>query len=580
MPLLDPSSIPALQVTINNALLPSEADEDLLEVTVEQTLGKSGRFTLRLLTWDMDRLEHTWVDDDLFAVGNKVEIKMGYSGALTSLLFGEITDLELTASAGQPPSLVVTGLDARHAMARGQKTRTFQDKSHADIAKLIAQENGLKAEVKGVTFKRPMVVQNNQSDLAFLHLLARESGCELSINGKKLHFRHRESSASSTLTLALDSGLLEFTPRISAASLVSSVEVRGMDVTQAKEVVGMAKANSLGKSVGTLSSDKLYGSQVRVITHQAVSQKSEADAFAQAELERLFSSAVTGSGSCFGTPGVQAGEVVRIEGVGKRFSGLYQVTSATHAFSRKGGYRTNFSVQGGTRGTEDPETTEELAASPGSSSRIHGVVTGRVTNTQDPDGLGRVKLALPWLDEKFESGWARVATPMAGGERGFYLPPEVEDEVLVMFEHGDVTAPYVVGSVWNGQNKPPAPNDDGKNNLRVLKSRSGHTFTLDDTQGEEKVILSDKTGKNLILIDSKNNSMSIQVDKDLTIQAQGEISVQSQGNMTLKSQGDLAVDCANLSIKARQSVALESPAGEVSIKGSKVTVNDGALEVV
>jgi uncharacterized protein involved in type VI secretion and phage assembly len=575
------SRIPQLKVSINNSPLPKALEEDVIEVTVEQTVGMSGRLTLRLLTWDMDKLQYTWVDDSRLAVGNKVEVQMGYSGQLTSLFFGEITDIELTATAGHPPSLVVTGLDARHTMARGQKTRAFTNKSHADIARTVAQQNGLRAQVKGVTLQREQVVQNNQSDLAFLNMLAREAGCELSIDGKTVHFRHMDGSADPTVTLTMETGLLEFSPRISATALVSAVEVRGMDLSNAEELVGSAKASSLGKRVGMTRSDKLYGDDVRIITNRAVNQKAEADAFALAELERIFAGAVTGSGSCFGDPKVRAGEVIELTGMGKRFSGVYQVTQASHVFSRsKEGYRTRFTVQGGTRGTQQPEASEELEAPSERSGRIYGVVVGRVTNTQDPDGLGRVKLLLPWLDKNLETGWARVATPMAGAARGFYLPPEVEDEVLVMFDHGDVTAPYVVGSIWNGKARPPAPNDDGKNNLRVLKSRSGHTFTLDDTEGEEKVVLSDKTGKNLILIDSKTNSMSIQVDKDLTIQAQGAISLESQGNMTLKAQGDLAVECANLSLKANASVALQSQTGEVAVKGMKVNVNDGALEVV
>src|SRR5437868_3604561 len=98
--------------------------------------------------------------------------------------------------------------------------------------------------------------------------------------------------------------------------------------------------------------------------------------------------------------------------------------------------------------------------------RISGVVVGVVTNNQgDPDGLGRVKVKFPWLSNEEESFWARVAAPMAGKERGFYFLPEVEDEVLVAFEQGDVRFPYVVGSLWNGKDAPPAKNDDGKNNV-------------------------------------------------------------------------------------------------------------------
>ncbi|HEX2224158.1 MAG TPA: phage baseplate assembly protein V, partial [Thermoanaerobaculia bacterium] len=124
-----------------------------------------------------------------------------------------------------------------------------------------------------------------------------------------------------------------------------------------------------------------------------------------------------------------------------------------------------------------------LAASSRETSRIYGVVVGVVTNNQDPEGLGRVKLRLPWLSAQAESDWARVISPMAGGDRGLYALPEVDDEVLVAFEHGRAELPYVLGSLWNGKDKPPAANEDGKNKLRVLKSRSGHRVRLDDTAG-------------------------------------------------------------------------------------------------
>src|SRR5664280_3415392 len=110
------------------------------------------------------------------------------------------------------------------------------------------------------------------------------------------------------------------------------------------------------------------------------------------------------------------------------------------------------------------------------SRRITGVVVGVVTNNQDPDGFGRVKVKFPWLSDVDESDWARVAAPMAGNKRGFYFLPEVDDEVLVAFEHGDVRFPYVLGALWNGKDAPPATNGDGKNNVRVIQSRSGHVI--------------------------------------------------------------------------------------------------------
>jgi phage baseplate assembly protein V len=212
--------------------------------------------------------------------------------------------------------------------------------------------------------------------------------------------------------------------------------------------------------------------------------------------------------------------------------------------------------------------------------RVYGVVVGVVTNNQDPEELGRVKVWFPWLADDGESNWARIASPMAGPERGLYFLPEVDDEVLVMFEHGQIDHPFIIGALWNGKDKPPATNGDGKNNLRVIKSRSGHTITLDDTADAEKITISDKTQKNTIVIDSKENTVTITSDKEVTVKAQGNITLDSSG-------GDLAIKCQSLSVDASKSVSIKAgQSGTVEANSglalkclAGVNVNDGALEV-
>jgi uncharacterized protein involved in type VI secretion and phage assembly len=152
-------------------------------------------------------------------------------------------------------------------------------------------------------------------------------------------------------------------------------------------------------------------------------------------------------------------------------------------------------------------------------SRITGAVIGLVTNNNDPDGLSRVKVKFPWLSASDESYWARVAAPMAGNDRGIYFLPEVDDEVLVMFEHGDVRFPFVIGSLWNGQDKSPANNADGKNAVRVIKSRSGHVIKLNDEDGKETLEIIDASTKNSIVIDTATNTITITADQDIVLAA-------------------------------------------------------------
>jgi uncharacterized protein involved in type VI secretion and phage assembly len=196
-------------------------------------------------------------------------------------------------------------------------------------------------------------------------------------------------------------------------------------------------------------------------------------------------------------------------------------------------------------------------AAPHEQGRFFGVVVGIVTNNQDPDKMARVRVKFPWLSDDHESWWARIATPMAGSGRGIYFLPEVNDEVMVAFEHGDVRSPYIVGALWNGQDAPPANNDDGKNNIRLVHSRSGHLIRLDDTDGDEKIEIIDKTGGNKITIKSSDNSMSLECTGKMTLHAQAGIEITSD---------------ADIKIQANTTMDVESTA-PMTIKGATVNIN-------
>ena len=201
----------------------------------------------------------------------------------------------------------------------------------------------------------------------------------------------------------------------------------------------------------------------------------------------------------------------------------------------------------------------------GLAGRISGVVVGVVTNTQDPDKLGRVKVRFPWLSDDEESFWARVAAPMAGKARGFYFLPELDDEVLIAFEHGDARFPYVLGALWNGQDTPPESNDDGKNNLRSITSRSGHVIRLDDTDGKEEIQIIDKSQKNSIVFDTANNTITITSSKDIILSAaQGTIKLDAK-KIEIKSSADSAIEAGGgMDLKA---------SGVMNVKGATVNLN-------
>jgi len=197
--------------------------------------------------------------------------------------------------------------------------------------------------------------------------------------------------------------------------------------------------------------------------------------------------------------------------------------------------------------------------------RFFGVVVGIVSNNQDPDGMHRVKVRFPWLSADDESHWARVVSAMAGNDRGAYFLPEPDDEVLVAFEHGSLEHPYVLGALWNGKDKPPENNGDGKNDMRTLKSRSGHVIRLCDTSGSERIEIIDKTGNNRITITSSDSKIAIEAQSDISVTS-------STGKVKISGVGVEITSTTDVKIQA-QTTLDASATGQVNIKGALVNIN-------
>ncbi len=166
--------------------------------------------------------------------------------------------------------------------------------------------------------------------------------------------------------------------------------------------------------------------------------------------------------------------------------------------------------------------------------KVFGVMIGVVikndsANDSEKPGPGLVKVQIPLLGMK-ESNWARMASFMAGKERGAFFLPEVGDEVLVAFENGDVNKPFVIGALWNGKDTPPEKNSDGKNDVRIIKSRSGNIIQFTDKSGSEKITIS--STKDIELL-APNGKLSINA-KEVEIKSSATTKIEASSDMTIK----------------------------------------------
>jgi uncharacterized protein involved in type VI secretion and phage assembly len=405
----------------------------------------------------------------------------------------------------------------------------------------------------------------------------------------------------------MGTNLLTFSPRATAVQQHDAASAYGWDVTTKAAITGAASAAStdnlggLTQTGGALASSKFGGTAKADIVNIPVTSVDDAKAIAQAAEDGINSEYLQAEGSCLGNAKVMAGSLVDIKKVGTKFCGKYYVTQATHRWSTGGLYTTQFSITG-----RQPNTVSSLVQQGGDLQGLaRGVVVGMVTNLSDPDDFGRVKVKFPWMPKadgaEIESTWCRIASPMTGASRGMYFLPEVNDEVLVAFEHDDVAYPYILGGLWNKTDKPPLAIGDavasGKVKQRIIKSTSGHVIILDDTQGAEKITIKDKTTKNEFTIDCASNTITLITEDKLTVTAKGAISIKSSGgdmtlegkNVNVKAQQNVKLEAtSSMSLKANTSCTVEGTAGvtiknaaaEIALSGPSINMNKGALEVM
>ncbi|AWW43139.1 VgrG-related protein [Streptomyces cadmiisoli] len=557
-------------------------------------------------------------------LGSRVEVWTSPSGTTPEALVGAG---EVTALEGDYVDLslhtTVRAYDPSHRLQRASRVRTFVNMTDSGIAERIAREAGLRdVRIEPTRTSHTHLGQMNQTDWEFLGWRCREIGYEFGVDPDGVFFfRPGPARGTPPVELELQRNLRAFRPRVTAAALVPEVEMRVWDPLRARAVSTQADTAAdpsvelTGANVaGTLDAVRdrtrpptpapapsplgpAPSTEGRIVTDTAPATGAAITAASleslQGPAERLAGSLAEAQATAWGDPGLRPGGTVRVTGPPRPFAGTWTVSAARHVFDlTEGGYRTHLDL-----GTPEDRSLLGLTTAPGaahSAPRMQGMVCGVVTNVHDPVGIGRVKVALPWLGPDHETDWAPVVQAAGGRRAGALLLPEIGDQVLLGFELGDPRRPYVVGGVLSDSSTyapgGPAVEATGRTAevvRRGIVSPSGNMLAFHDKMpagaGRPATVSS-------VVLGTGNGALGLAVD-----QVAGTVTLTSRPGRpdSGAAAGRIHIDCgdggsvdisagagghvnvdggATLSMRAQTSISIES-AGTVAIKGSRIELN-------
>jgi phage protein D len=562
---------------------------DLIEsVRVEQSLLLPDAFTVQLLPeWEQIKQAEN-------LLGAEVEILLAAADgrSLTSVLKGQILALEprfgdviYEAPHGESPEhpfgevsrhsmhggggihLAFGGYDHSHLLNRTRRTETYQNMTLGDIARKVASNAKFDTgTIDSVGQPRKFVQQNNETDWEFLWKLATDIDFEVLVIDKKLNFRKAGSTAGATpVRLEFGNELFMFHPRITAVQQLDEFVVRGWDVNAKEAIEGRARVEGTDSTPG-ISRDKAAGAGkggTLTVADRPVSSTDEANDLAKSLAAQHANAYVSAEGICHGDPALHAGAKIQVRGMAPGFDGVYTLSGTQHHFRGGKGYETHFTISGRT-----PHRLVDLTTPAKRKSWGNSVVRGVVTNNQDPEKLGRVRVKFPALSGNNEGNWARVVGPAAGKDRGLMMMPQVDDEVVIAFEHDDVHHPYVLGSLWNGKDKPgDLSQQDGSFVLQSdkfmnLKSKDSISIKSEkDYSLEVQGAFTEKVEKD-ITIETKTGAISEKAAKEITIEGGTSVKIKGGSDVTVEASG-------SLTIKANSSLTIQS-SGVVKVSGSQI----------
>jgi type VI secretion system secreted protein VgrG len=490
-------------------------------------------------------------DDSLKHIGQVFKMELSNNANESSNFKGIITSVRAIGSnqSGQGQIIIFEGYSPTILLENGPTSHAYTNMSLSDIINKACQgpaANLLKLSVNPQNnSKLPYIVQYNENAFEFVNRIARRFGEWLYYNGYEMVVGE---ASNNQINLIYGSDLQSFDYVMQSASVLRQFTGHTYMTNQTQEINTKSinpGIDGAGKQVYNASSKTWQAPQGPILFHfdEEDSIKKHLDDVAKISVEAAAANCIIFNGSSR-NPSLFPGANIKITGVDKHDYGEYIVIAVNHHYSIGGNYQNTFSAI-------PSDVKASPYTNPGLMPRCESQ-TGTVDNNNDPEGMGRVKVRLYWQKDTV-TPWIRIAMPYTGSDKGMYFVPETGEEVMVGFEGGNAEMPYVIGSFYHGKAKPDSFKNN-KNDIKAIRTRSGHTVEFKDTDGEESITISDKNG-NIIKLDTAGSNITITAPETFTLNAKNFVANIDENatfnvkkNTEIKTGEDLNISAKNVAI--------------------------------
>jgi uncharacterized protein involved in type VI secretion and phage assembly len=487
-------SLPQVLIEIENMALSAKDLSSLTEVRVQQHLSLP---TLCELTFTDPPA--SFANTTRLVPGTALHVKI--PGQQEALFVGQVTAVEHCYEPTRGYEIRVRGYDLLHQLRKRQAVRVHVQVTTRDLAQELIANLGLTVQAvePGPLWSR--LIQHRQSDLELLQEVAERCGLYLVLRGNVLHLLTLQGIGE-PLPLVLSKALLEARIEINADSACRSVEAQGWDTSRVETHTGHASHARAGRAIATeITPARVGASDTHTIVDEGSPNDEHATGIAQAELDRCVAQEITFWGVAEGNTRLRPGAVVEISGVADAVAGRYVLSAVIHSINARQGF------------------LSELSSSPPSPrkrARSSVAAPGIVTQIDDPEKFGRVRVSLPTYGN-IETDWMGVLSATAGAGKGLMVLPDIGDSVLVLLAHEDPGQGIILGSLYGSQEPPDAGIADGGVRRYTLLTPGGQRIRLDDTR--QTIRLENSAGSYYELSPDK---VQIHATVDLEIEAPGQ----------------------------------------------------------